>query len=470
MDHMKLLKDLGRVDPPEETVVARAIAMLETEIASAPYEMAPAADRARYLRRPQRRQWTPRSHRLMVVAVAAAIVVVFFVPFPGAHLFRSTKPHKGVSTVAPIGTQLAALKGADTVAGDNFGGSVAISGTTLIVGASSAEAGGRAYVFTKTASHWKQSAELKGSDTASGDLFGEAVAISGRTAVVGAPDAASNAGRVYIFTETSRGWTETARLTGSDTTGSDEFGSSVSISGTTVVVGAPLHSDLSGSAYVFAKTPTGWRQIAELSGATAAQEEFGFSVAISGTNLVVGAPSAPGLSWQSAPGRAYVYTRTARGWRQVDELGGPGLANDYFGGSVAISALHLIVGAAACFIGFSPPCKGAGRAYVFSEAQGRWEETAQLHAGKLPTGAEFGFSVALSGTTAVVSAYTYGNGSAYEFSQTPAGWKETAELSGSGSAGGTAGFGVSVTVSGESAVVGTSRQAKRAGTVYLFRA
>jgi hypothetical protein len=186
--------------------------------------------------------------------------------------------------------QSAELKGSDTVASDLFGGSVAISGTSVMVGADEHAAyGGRAYVFTKTAKGWKQAAELKGSDTVAGDQFGKSVAISGTTAVVGANSHAKIAGRAYVFTKTAKGWKQAAELKGSDTVASDLFGASVAISGTTAVVGAANHAG-AGRAYVFTKTAKGWKQRVEVKGSdTAANDEFGFSVAISGTTAVAGA-------------------------------------------------------------------------------------------------------------------------------------------------------------------------------------
>ena len=121
-------------------------------------------------------------------------------------------------TTPPIGKQLAELKGSDTVAGDYFGYSVAISGTTAIVGAyGHTKDAGLAYVFTKRAGVWKQTAELKGYDTVAGDYFGYSVAISGATAIVGAYGHASSAGRAYVFSRTATRWKQTAELKGSDT-------------------------------------------------------------------------------------------------------------------------------------------------------------------------------------------------------------------------------------------------------------
>ena len=110
---------------------------------------------------------------------------------------------------------------------------------------------GRAYVFTKTAKGWKQAAELKGSDTVANDYFGGSVAISGTTAVIGAPDHGKYAGRVYVFTKTAKGWKQRVEVKGSDTAANDEFGFSVAISGTTAVAGANVHALYAGRAYLF---------------------------------------------------------------------------------------------------------------------------------------------------------------------------------------------------------------------------
>jgi hypothetical protein len=211
-----------------------------------------------------------------------------------------------------IGTQLAILKGSDTVGYDYFGYKVAISGTTAVVGADSyRNSAGRAYVFTETATGWKQASELEGSDTVTGDDFGSSVAISGTTAVVGADGYGNSAGRAYVFTKTAGTWTQVAELKGSDTTAGDsfgqgdQFGQSVAISGTTAIVGAEGHDYTAGRAYLFTKTATGWRQTAELkAGLWEGRDLFKFvdSVAISGTTVMVGAPSDDNLA-----GRAYVF-------------------------------------------------------------------------------------------------------------------------------------------------------------------
>jgi nucleoside-specific outer membrane channel protein Tsx len=106
-------------------------------------------------------------------------------------------------------------------------------------------------VFTNTASGWKQAAELKGSDTVAGDGFGASVAISGTTAIVGAPVYSKAAGRAYVFAKTGSVWKQAAELKGSDTVANNDFGYTVAISGTTAVVGADGHAKGAGLAYVF---------------------------------------------------------------------------------------------------------------------------------------------------------------------------------------------------------------------------
>ena len=123
---------------------------------------------------------------------------------------------------------------------------------TAIAGAPGfAKAAGRAYVFAKTTAGWKQAAELKGSDTVASDDFGYTVAISDTTALAGAPGFTKNAGRAYVFTKAATGWKQAAKMKGSDTVAADLFGYSLAISGTTAVVGADDHAKSAGRAYVF---------------------------------------------------------------------------------------------------------------------------------------------------------------------------------------------------------------------------
>ena len=366
----------------------------------------------------------------------------------------------GVTRSRTATRQLAELKGSDTVASDEFGVSVAISGTSAVVGTSGAAYAGRAYVFAKSASGWTQVAELKGSDTVAADRFGASVAISGTTVVVGAYDHAKAAGRAYVFAKTASGWTQVAELKGSDTVADDYFGWSVAVSGTTAVVGAVGHAKYMGRAYVFTKTPSGWNQTAELEGSDiVAQNGFGTSVAVLGTTAIVGAEG-----YAKGTGRAYVFTETASGWKRVFVLkGSDTVTGDNFGTSVAISPTTAIVGAYG-------RADNAGRAYVFAKDAALWKQTAELRGSDTTTGDYFGISTAISGTSVVVGAYDHAKdaGRAYVFAKTASGWKETAELKGSDTVAEDY-FGSSVAVSGTTAVTGSYGQAKYAGRAYVFK-
>jgi nucleoside-specific outer membrane channel protein Tsx len=360
----------------------------------------------------------------------------------------------------PIGRQLAELKGSDTIADNGFGVSVAISGTTAVVGAPGyAKSAGRAYVFTKTGALWNQVAELKGSDTVAGDYLGYSVAISGTTIAVGAPGHSKDAGQAYVFTKTGAVWNQAAELKGSDTVAADYFGYSVVISGTTAVVGSPGYAKTAGRVYVFTKTGTAWKQAAELKGSdTVADSGFGYSVAVSGTTAVVGAPV-----YTKNAGRAYVFINTAGGWKQVAELkGSDTVGDDGFGTSVAISGTTALVGA-------DGHAKEAGRAYVFTNTAGGWEQAAELKGSDTVAGDGFGISVVMSGSTAIAGAPDHAkvSGRAYVFANTAGGWKQATELKGSDTVAAD-GFGVSVAISGTDAVVGAPGYAKSAGRAYVL--
>jgi nucleoside-specific outer membrane channel protein Tsx len=365
-------------------------------------------------------------------------------------------------TVHAIGQQQGELQGSDTVAQDGFGVSVAISGAAVVAGAPGyAKSAGRAYVFEKSGDAWKQAAELKGSDTAASDYFGYSVVIAGTTVVVGSPGYAKDAGRVYVFTATGGGWQQVAELKGSDTAAGDYFGYSVAISGTTIGVGGPGHAKTAGRVYVFTKAGASWKQTAELKGSdTAADDGFGYAVALSGTTAAVGAPV-----YTKNAGRAYVFTDTPSGWKQAAELkGSDTVGEDGFGVAIAVSGATAVVGA-------DGHAKGAGRAYVFTNSVGGWKQSAELKGADTVANDGFGISVVLSGTTLMIGAPDHAKlaGRAYVFTGAAGTWKQVGELKGADTVAND-GFGVSVALSGTTAVVSAPDRASDAGRAYVFTA
>ena len=211
--------------------------------------------------------------------------------------------------------QVAKLTASDAAAGDSFGVSVAIDGDTIVVGARFAGTGGAVYVFRTSdgGATYGQVAKLTASDAAAGDIFGFDVAIDGATIVIGARGKDSYTGSAYVFRTTDGGATygQVAKLTASDASSGDDFGLSVAIGGSTVVVGAYCDDDGgtdSGSAYAF-RTTDGWDTHTEIkltASDAAAGDRFGMSVATDGNSVAVGA-----YYKDDQTGAAYVFTLPA---------------------------------------------------------------------------------------------------------------------------------------------------------------
>ena len=325
--------------------------------------------------------------------------------------------------------QLAKLTASDGAAGDELGSSVAVSGDTVVAGAPDATVGGHSqqgavYVFTKPAAGWSdesQAAKLTASDGAAGDQLGSSVAVSGDTVVAGAPDATvaghSQQGAVYVFTKPAAGWSDesqAAKLTVSDGAAGDQLGSSVAVSGDTVVAGALNaavggHSQ-QGAAYVFTKPAAGWSsetQAAKLTASDgAAGNELGESVAVSGDTIAAGAPGA--TVGGHTQGAAYVFIKPAAGWSDESQAAkltaSDGATGEQLGSSVAVSGDTVVAGAVdAAVAGHFEQ----GAAYVFTKPAAGWSSETQEAKPTASDGAavdELGRSVAVSGDTIVAGA------------------------------------------------------------------
>ncbi|MGI8721302.1 MAG: FG-GAP repeat protein [Geodermatophilaceae bacterium] len=205
------------------------------------------------------------------------------------------------------------------IGGDLFGISVALDQDTLVVGAaghgvgvSGATDAGAAYVFVRSGTGWTAQAELSAADPTPGAGFGGSVALSNGTALVGAElDRAGKAsGSAYAFVRTGTTWAQQANLTPSDGAPNDQFGNAVALIGNTAVIGSlyggppGANGSATGAAYVFVRSGTSWTQRLELAPPDGAGgERFGGSVSLDWSTLVVGASFAPG------GGAAYVYDR-----------------------------------------------------------------------------------------------------------------------------------------------------------------
>lgn len=301
-------------------------------------------------------------------------------------------------------TGTATLTANDGAAFDGLGQSAAISrnGNVAIVGSPGHNSSaGAAYIFTKAGQTFSQTAELTPPSTDSGDQLGTSVAISGdgQTAVAGADLADNNTGAAFVFSDRSGTFTQIAKLVGTGALQGDEEGMSVAISAdaSTIVVTAPFSNGDDGAAFVFTKSGGTYKQVQELTVQTSGIDLLGFDAAVSsdGSTIVLGAPIA-----NNQAGFAEVFTKAGATWKQTAQLvGNNTAAGDNFGFTVAVSGSGTTVAAG------SPSSNGNdGSAYVFTKSGGTFTQASQvLPPAGTTSGAQAGQSVGISSDGSVVA-------------------------------------------------------------------
>ncbi|MCB9857495.1 MAG: hypothetical protein H6818_17575 [Phycisphaerales bacterium] len=357
------------------------------------------------------------------------------------------------------------LTPADSFPNKYFGWSCAVSGNTAAIGAyrdhQDGVTPGAVYVYENTSNHWDQVSKLRpiaGTTIAS---LGYSVAIDGDTIVAGAyrdDGIALRTGTAYIFRRISGIWQQTARLMADDGTNADEFGASIAISGDTIVVGAPKSDQAAidaGSVYVFQLINDAWYQTARLTAPNPIiGAQFGSSVAISGATIVVGMPRPN----HAGPGSVHAYRETNGVWQPVASIASDDTpSEDLFGGSVSIDGDTIAVGATLS----QDPALGSGAVFVFRENAGQWERIARLSEIETLEFDNYGISVCLDGDRLIVGAATgessvYGSGVVYVYQEIGGVWQRLALFESDTPKGGDY-FGQSVSVSGTTAVVGAYR-------------
>jgi hypothetical protein len=377
------------------------------------------------------------------------------------------------------------ITASDAAGMDLFGQSVALNGDTVVVGAIGANNGtGAAYLYQRNqggADNWGQVKKLVASDAANNDSFGAAVGISGDTVVAGASFDNSGTGATYLFVRNQGGadnWGEIKKLTASDAAGGNSFGFAVGISGGTIAIGASARNSTTGAVYLYERNQGGADNWGEIKILTAGDGEegdaFGSSVGISGDTLVAGAQGfasnrPTGGGPPAGPGAAYIFERNqggANNWGQVRQLtAGDGAGGDQFGAAVGISAGTVVAGA-------YDHNSSTGAAYIFTSECGQWTEAQNPTASDAAAGDEFGFSVAVSGDTVVVGANRKNlvTGAVYIYSRNQGGagnWGEVKKLTASDGAEFN-NFGFSVGIDADTIVVGAQDKNTFRGAVYLF--
>jgi hypothetical protein len=321
-------------------------------------------------------------------------------------------------------------------------------------------------------------AKLIASDGAAYDNFGFSVAVDGDIAVVGAPvddDRATGPGAAYVYHWNGTDWTEEAKLTASDGADDDYFGFSVAVAGDAAVISAWGRDDKgvnSGAAYVYGWNGTDWVEEAKLRASDGARsDQFGRSVAISGDVVVVGAHLEDGKGDNS--GSAYVFGYDGMNWvEEMKLLASDGAAGDFLGDAVAIAGETVVIGAP----GEDEKGGGSGATYVFRYDGMDWVEETKLLASDGAAADGFGRSVAVSGDTALVGAWQdqdsgFNTGSAYVYQYDGMDWVEEMKLLASDGAAGDF-FGRRVALSGDTAVIGAWRDddnGTNSGSAYVYQ-
>lgn len=394
----------------------------------------------------------------------------------------------------------------DYAADREFGYDVDIDGIYAIVGQTDENGSyaGAAYVFQRSGTSWNQVAKLTSTGSMTGDMFGKSVAINDDYAIVGAPThySVGGNGAAYVFEKPGGGWSnmasETQKLTASDGAPSDYFGCSVDVDGNVAVIGAegddhPQGSWGAGAAYIFERGGSSWSEKSKLIASDRdplEADSLGNSVAISGQYVIAGNYCDDDFGIEA--GAAYIFEEPGGGWHAGQTLtetakvtaSGMGASSwDEFGFSVAIDGTQAVVGAP--WDDFSGN-DYAGSVYIFERVIGSWTltPTAKLTASDHVYPANLGCSVSISGDWVAAGAYKDDDlgtwtGSAYFFKKPAGGWATATETDKRTASDGTGGdqFGFSVSIDGDYTIVGARMDADPpngtsspddAGSAYIF--
>jgi LPXTG-site transpeptidase (sortase) family protein len=390
---------------------------------------------------------TPSTIRKRIFAVPVILSLLLMALAPSG--LAASQPATGTSIPTLGIVQQWSLTAPQPGTLDEYGYAVAIDGNTAVIGARNAnpnpgngpiEDAGAAYVYTNNGKTWILQGELVAKDASPGDTFGVSVAISGNTIVVGATGVnvedqdeedgeLKDVGAAYIFTRSSGDWVQQVKLMAHDRAEDDAFGSAVAIYKNTVVVAAETKTFNTGSVYVFQNSGVkNWKEQAKLI-AIPPSFNFGASVAIYGDLLAVGSTQFNPLE-DSGSGEVFLYKRNGKTWELEEELEAEdGRVGDAFGSSVAINGKSVVVGAH-----HADPDLGGGRvtsagaAYVFTDTGDKWKQEAELTAYDGLPFDQFGQSVDIYGNTIVVGADgatqagNSGAGAVYVFTRSKGTW------------------------------------------------
>lgn len=376
------------------------------------------------------------------------------------------------------------LSAPDAAAGDIYGGAVGISGDFALVAAEwdddDGKDSGAVWVFKKTDAEWVRTQKLRAPDAAEGDNFGRSIAMHEDVAVIGThwddTPQHKNAGSAYVYRRNGSTWELEQKLMAPDGATWDSLGNAVSIEGNWIAVAA-CRKDLvgkdSGAVYMFRFDGQTWSQTQILKPRlSAAADQFGRGVWISGNALLVGAWLQDSRGADS--GAAYVFRERGGTWMEEQKLTPEdGKAGDNFGFSVSLDGDTALVGAHKNAAGQHD----SGSAYVFRFDGEHWSQEQKLVAFQPLKNASMGWAVVLQGDLAIVSEHYFYNkvlprvpGKAFVYERTENQWQLTRQLAPSDGHPGDV-FSFHIALDHGTAVLGSWRHhhaGKDSGQAYVF--
>jgi len=307
---------------------------------------------------------------------------------------------------------------ADGQAFDLFGFRVLVSGDIAFVSAPApGPRPGKVYVFSNSSGTWTETQQLTATPSVTpppnwSDFFGWSLSLSGDSLLVGAPEVFNQmfgpVGGAYVFVRSGDTWSQQQELLPADGFNFDWVGGAVALAGDTAFVGAPNHDATRGEVHVYTRSGTTWTEGTPLLASDGAQgdaHQFGGAVKFDGTTLLIGAPGPDFSSSDYSPGEAYVFTNQGGTWTEAQILQpDDGADGDQFGFSLAIQGTTLLIGTPAADIGANTH---QGAAYVFDGSGGTFVQTHKIFADDGVAYDQFGQSVAMSGDTALIGMWSH---------------------------------------------------------------
>jgi len=379
------------------------------------------------------------------------------------------------------GIQIAKATASDGEAGDGFATTLTLSsdGTTLVIGASGEDdngaGAGAVYVYNYDGSAWSETTKITPTDASGGDFFGTTTSLSSDGTVLAIGATGSSA--VYVYNYDGSAWNQTTKLTAADGPGNyfaNTKALSISANGTTIAVGARLDDDIasnSGAVYVFDYDGSAWSQTVKLTASDGGESDwFGDSVSLNldGTTLAVGAYLDDDVA--SDAGAVYIYNYDGSAWSETTKITAiDGAPSDFFGKAINLSndGKTLAVGAP----NEDDNARNSGAVYIFKYSINSWSQTAKIIATDGASDDVFGTYVNLNSDATAIAIGSPGSplddrkGSAYIFNFSGGTWSQTHKVTaGDGVASDYFGRALSFSLDGKTLAVGAYQN----GSAYIF--